>query len=88
MRSAKVVEFVEAKLEKKPELTDTEKKALLDQAIARQEKLAESRLEMAKMFLQNGKRMIAARRLRELVEQFSESPAADEAKQMLKKLKP
>jgi TolA-binding protein len=88
MRSAKLVEIVDPKLEKKPDLTDTEKKAHLEQAIEKQEKLAESGLEMAKMFLQNGKQAIALRRLREIVKQFAGSAAADEAKDMLKKLKP
>lgn len=51
------------------------------------EKLAESNLDMAKMFLQRGKPGIAGRRLRELVTEFEGSVAATEAKCILRTLK-
>jgi hypothetical protein len=72
-------------LEPKAELTEAENKELLEEAIQKREKLAESRLEMAKMFLQNGKPEIAIRRLREIVAEFDLSAAADMARAMLPK---
>lgn len=65
---------------------DEEKRQLLDEAIQKNEKLAESAVEMAKLFLQNGKRQIAKRRLREIVAEFAGSAAAKDAKGLLKKL--
>lgn len=56
-------------------------------ALRDREKLAESNLDMAKMFLQRGKPGIAGRRLRELVTEFEGSAAATEAKCILRTLK-
>ena len=75
-----------AELEPKSELTDDERKQLLEAAIKKNEKVAESGIEMAKLFLHNGKRQIANRRLREIVEDFGGTAAATEAKSLLKKL--
>ena len=74
-----------AELEPKTELTDDQRRQLLDDAIQKNEKLAESGLEMAKLFIQKGRRQIAKRRLREIVEKFEGSEAAKEAKALLKK---
>ncbi|HEY3964917.1 MAG TPA: hypothetical protein VGM05_10240 [Planctomycetaceae bacterium] len=75
-----------AELEPKSELTDDEKRQLLETTIQKNEKLAESGVEMAKLFLQKGKRQIAKRRLREIVNEFAGSEAAKEAKSLLKTL--
>lgn len=75
-----------SELESKSELTDDERRQLLEAAIKKNEKLAESGVEMAKLFLHNGKRQIANRRLQEIVEEFGGSAAAKEAKSLLKKL--
>ena len=63
---------------------EDEQRRLLDQAIEKREKLAESRLEMAKMFLEKGKLEIAIKRLQEIVDEFD--GAANEANAMLKRL--
>jgi outer membrane protein assembly factor BamD (BamD/ComL family) len=75
-----------AELEPKLELSEDEKKQFLETSIQKQEKLAESGVEMAKLFLQKGKRQIAKSRLRRIVEEFDGSEAAKEAKTLLKKL--
>ena len=75
-----------AELEPKSELTEDERKQLLEAAIKKNEKVAESGIEMAKLFLHNGKRQIANRRLQEIVEDFGGTAAAKEAKSLLKKL--
>jgi TolA-binding protein len=66
------------------EPTDEARNRLLEEAIHKREKLAESSLEMATMFMQRGKMDIARRRLREIVAEFDGSAAASEAKAMLK----
>ena len=71
----------------KSEVTDAADNELLQQAIQKQERLAESRLEMAKLFLQKGKPKIAVRRLKEFVNDFGEADVATEAKALLKKLR-
>ena len=68
------------------EHTDEDRKLLLEESIQNRGKMAESSLEMAAMFVKNGKVGIARRRLREIVAEFEGSVAAGEAKAMLKKL--
>jgi outer membrane protein assembly factor BamD (BamD/ComL family) len=75
------------KLESKSEITEAETKELLQHAIDKRETLADSELAMARMFLQNGRPAIAARRLREILNEFGNSAAAKEASAMLRKLK-
>ena len=60
---------------------------LVDEAIERLDKLAESQLEMARLFIDRGKPEIARRRLQEVVELYSKTDAANEAKQMLKAIR-
>jgi hypothetical protein len=74
-----------AELEPKNELTDDQRRQILEDAIQKNEKLAESGLEMAKLFLQKGKRQIAKRRLLEILDKFDGSEAAKEAQALLKK---
>jgi TolA-binding protein len=74
------------KPEGKPDLTEEDHKALLEDAIQKQEKLAQSGLQIAKMFIEKGQVDVAERRLNEIVTEFSESAAAVEAKLLLKKL--
>lgn len=88
MRSKGSVKADKAASDSKPELTDAEQKERVEQAIQKREKMAESNLEMAKMFLRNEKLDIARRRLRELVSEFDGSTAATEAKVLLKRMKP
>ena len=52
MRSTTVPQAPLSKLESNSEPTEAEKKALLEQAILRRQKLAEGELEMAQVFLQ------------------------------------
>jgi len=61
-------------------------KQLVDEAIERLDRLAESELEMARMFIGRGKIEIARRRLQEVVELYSKSDSAKEAKKLLKGL--
>lgn len=71
---------------KEPELSAEEKQQLLEAAIERSEKLAESQLEMAHYFLEHGKVDVAHRRLKEIVEKFPASSAADDARRLLDSL--
>lgn len=70
----------------KPSLTPEQQKQLVDEAIERLDRLAESQLEMARLFIDRGKIEIARRRLTEVVELYGKSDAAKEAKKMLKGL--
>jgi outer membrane protein assembly factor BamD (BamD/ComL family) len=70
----------------KPTLTPEEQKQLVDEAIERLDRLAESQLEMARLFIDRGKIAIARRRLTEVVELYGKSDAAKEAKKLLKRL--
>ena len=83
MPSIKLVESVDSNQASKPVLTETEKQELLDRAIEKRDKLADSRLEMAKMFQEKGKADIALKRLQELVDEFDGSAAATEARKIL-----
>jgi outer membrane protein assembly factor BamD (BamD/ComL family) len=67
----------------KSELTEEQRKKLLEEAIERQDKLAESELEMARMFIAHEKTETAQRRLRGLIANFGASAAAVEAAQLL-----
>ena len=69
-----------------PVLSAEEQKKLVDDAIERLDRLAESQLEMAQLFLNRGKLEIARRRLEEVVELYGKSEAAKDAKKLLKKL--
>lgn len=74
---------VSPKKKSQPQLTEDE---LLEQSNHMREKLAESQLDMAKLFIKNEKSNIAQRRLKEIVAEFSGSAAATEAKSLMKKL--
>ena len=69
-----------------PSLTSEQQRQLVDEAIERLDRLAESQLEMARLFIDRGKPDIAKRRLTEVVELYGKSEAAKEAKKLLKKL--
>ena len=64
-------------------LSPEQQKVGLDQALERLDKLAESQLEMARLFIDRGKTEIARRRLHELLEMYGKSDAAKEAKKLL-----
>lgn len=83
MKSPAAAETPAPNLESKPELTEAEKAELLEQAVQKREKLAESALDMAKMFIQRGKPEIARRRLQQIVDEFDGSAAVTEARTML-----
>lgn len=57
---------------------------VVDDAIEKFEKLAESQLDMAVLFLSHGKADVARRRLEDLIERYGQSDAAKEARRMLK----
>lgn len=84
MRSKTAVKTNKPALVTKPESITAEQKVLLEDAIQKREKLAESQLEMAKMFLQKNKPGIARRRLREIASEFEGAAAATEAKALLR----
>lgn len=67
-------------------LSSAEQKELVDEAIERLDRLAESQVEMAKLFIDRGKPEIARRRLTEVLELYSKSHAAKEAAKLLKGL--
>lgn len=73
-------------LVKNPTLSPEEQKQLVDDAIERLDRLAESELEMARLFIDRGKIEIARRRLQGVVELYGKSDAAKEAKKLLKGL--
>ncbi len=68
------------------EQTDAVTSQLLEEAIQKNEKLAESGIEMARLFIQNGKKAVAKRRLQQIVKEFGQAAAAKEAKSLLSKL--
>lgn len=65
-------------------LSVEEQKQLVDDAIERLDRLAESEVEMARLFISRGKNDIARRRLQEVIKLYSKSDAAKEAKKLLK----
>ncbi|MBS0264362.1 MAG: hypothetical protein JSS02_20665 [Planctomycetes bacterium] len=62
------------------------KRKLLEDAIQQSEKLAESALDMAKLFIAHGQKAIARRRLQEMIRTFERSKSTQEAKLLLKSL--
>jgi len=74
------------KRSQKAELTEEEKQEILERANQIREQGAENQLELAKLFLENEKPVIALRRLKEIVAEYSGSMAATEAKSLMKKL--
>ena len=67
-------------------LSAEQQKLLVDEAIERLERLAESQVEMARLFIDRGKPDIARRRLTEVIELYGKSDAANEAKKLLSSL--
>lgn len=67
-------------------LSPEEQTAILDEALERMDKLAESQLEMARLFIARGKTEIARRRLEEILELYGKSDLAKEARKLLKGL--
>ena len=86
MTSTKSKKKSGSKKKSQPELTEEEKRNLLEQTDHIREQLADNQLELAKLFLENEKSDIAMRRLKEIVAEYSESAAATEAKSLMKKL--
>lgn len=74
------------KQQETPESGQDNRRALVDEAIEKSEKLAESQLEMARLFIIHGKRVVARRRLQDVIENYGRSDAAKEARKMLKQL--
>ena len=74
---------VSPKKKSQPQLTEDE---LLEQSNQMRERLAESQLDMAKLFIKKEKPNIALRRLKEIAAEFSGLAAATEAKSLMKKL--
>ena len=84
--STKSVVAIDPTHESKPKLSDDDMTELLEQIIQKRERLAESQLDMAKLFIRNGKPAIALRRLKQITAEFSGSAAAKEAKGLMKSL--
>lgn len=78
--------FMAEALAKIPTLTPEQQKQLVDDAIERLDRHAESQLEMARLFIDRGKIEIARRRLQEVVDLYGKSDSAKEAKKLLKGL--
>ena len=72
--------------EQKPKeaLSEDAQRQIVDDAIERAEKLAESQLEMARLFISHCKMDVARRRLEDLIERYGRSDAAREARKLLK----
>lgn len=87
MRSRTSVETTDVDTEVRTEPTEAEQKALLEEAIQKREKLAESHLEMARLFVENQKFDIARRRLQQIIDEFGGSSAASGARTLLQTLK-
>ena len=75
---------VSPKKNSQTQLTEDE---LMEQSNQMRERLAESQLDMAKLFIKNEKPKIALRRLKEIMAEFGGLAAATEAKSLMKKLK-
>jgi len=86
MTSAKSVKTVRPKKKSQPPLTEDEQQELLEHSNQIVERLAESQLDLAKLFLKSEKTDIALRRLHEIVVDYSGSAAATEARSLLKTL--
>ena len=86
MTSTKSQKKIGPKKKSQPELTEEEKRELLERTNQIREQRAENQLELAKLFLENEKIDIALRRLKEIVAEYSGSAAATEAKSLMKKL--
>jgi len=65
---------------------ETERQAVLEQAVARQEKLAESELGMAQLFLVQGRPDIARRRLAKMLADYQVASVAPIARRLLASL--
>jgi TolA-binding protein len=71
-----------------PALTPEQQKKLVDEAIERLDRLAESDLEMARLFVDRGKTDIGRRRLQEIIDRYGKSASAKDAQKLLKTLRP
>jgi len=85
MRATKTAKALPLELDQTQPTVD-EQKALLEEAIRKRDKLADSELEMARMFIEKGKPDIAKRRLREILDAYGESAAATEARKLMKRV--
>ncbi len=68
---------------KKPAPADEQQRQVVEQAIQEGRRLAESRLDIARLFLSRGQFDIARRRLTELLQLHPDTEEAQEAKQLL-----
>lgn len=69
------------------QLSEEEKKARLAEAIEKNEKLAESELELARWFIENERLDFAIRRLKKILKEYPLSTYVPEAKRLLKQLR-
>lgn len=72
------------KREKKPTPAEEQNRQLVDKAIQDGKRLAESKLDIARLFIAKGQTDIARRRLQELLELHGETDEAAEARELLK----
>lgn len=69
------------------QLSEDEKKAQLAEAIEKNERLAESELELANWFIENKRPEFAVRRLKKILKEYPLSSFVPEAKRLLKTMK-
>lgn len=69
------------------QLSEEEKQAQLNEAIEKNEKLAESELELARWFIENDRHDFALRRLKKILKDYPRSSHVTEAQRLLKRLK-
>ena len=67
-------------------LTDEDRRRLVDEAIERADRIVESEIEMAHLFISSGKVEIARRRLEAIIEKYPESLAVGEARRVVEEL--
>ena len=81
----------EADQQTAPQLTDEERRLLVEQAIERGDKIVESKIveseiDIARLFVTTGKVDVARRRLQQVIERFPDSEAVQQAREMLESL--
>ncbi len=72
--------------ESQVQLSEEDKKALLTEAIEKNEKLAESELELARWFIQNNRPEFALRRLKKILKEYPFSTSAPESNRLKNQL--
>ncbi len=69
-------------------VTATTEEPKADPAIEQRSHEAERKLKLVKPFIDRGEDRTASKRLKEIIEQYGDTPAAEQAQKMLNKLEP